>query len=122
MKLCLRRGKGGFTLIELLVVVLILAILMAVALPLYLSAVGDAERKTCRANMQSIAHAEQAYRVKYRGGYTATIDPDLLPDLQFVPVCPTGGAYSVTVGTPTGGFTVNCSDADHGSFVPGQGS
>jgi len=122
MKTGLRRGKGGFTLIELLVVVLILAILMAVALPLYLAAVSDAARKTCRANMQTIAHAEQAYRVKYRAGYTAAIDPGLLPDLQFVPVCPDGGTYSVTVGTPSGGFTVNCNVGGHGSFVPGDGS
>ena len=49
MKKLIRR-KRGFTLIELLVVVLILAILMAVALPLYLSAISDSETKTCRAN------------------------------------------------------------------------
>ena len=54
------KKKSGFTLIELLVVVLILAILMAVALPLYLSAVADSQRKTCRANLQTIANAEQA--------------------------------------------------------------
>jgi type IV pilus assembly protein PilA len=119
---CLRRRKCGFTLIELLVVVLILAILMAVALPLYLAAVSDSARKTCRANMQTIAHAEQAYRVKYRQGYSPTIDPGLLPDLQAAPVCPSSGTYSVTVDTPAGGFTVNCSDASHGSFVPGDGS
>ena len=44
-----RRNRKGFTLIELLVVVLILAILMAVAMPLYLSAVADSQKKTCRA-------------------------------------------------------------------------
>ena len=58
------RNRKGFTLIELLVVVLILSILMAVALPLYLSAVSDSQRKTCRANMQTIANAVQAARVK----------------------------------------------------------
>ena len=39
--------------VELLIVTLIMAILMAVALPLYLGAVGDAQVKTCRANMAS---------------------------------------------------------------------
>jgi len=58
-----RRNRKGFTLIELLVVVLILSILMAVALPLYLSAVADSQKKTCRANMQTIANAVQAARV-----------------------------------------------------------
>jgi type IV pilus assembly protein PilA len=59
-----RRVLCGFTLIELLVVVLILSILMAVALPLYLSAISDAQRKTCRANLQTIANAVQSARVK----------------------------------------------------------
>ena len=34
-------GRQAFTLIELLVVILVLAVLMAVALPLYLGAVSD---------------------------------------------------------------------------------
>ena len=55
------RKRSGFTLIELLVVILILAILMAIALPLYLRAVKDSERQTCRSNMQTIAIACQAY-------------------------------------------------------------
>src|SRR5436190_23809423 len=61
-----RRKRGGFTLIELLVVVLILAILMAVALPAYLSAVADSSKKTCRANMQTVANAVQAARTQAR--------------------------------------------------------
>src|SRR3954463_10827361 len=64
MQLKARRNRRGFTLIELLVVVLILAVLMAVSIPLYLSAVADSQKKTCRANMQTIANAVQAGRVK----------------------------------------------------------
>src|SRR5690349_19797068 len=103
------RTRKGFTLIELLVVVLILAILMAVALPLYLSAVADSQKKTCRANMQTIANAVQAARVKsvaadytaYAGAVTTTLEPDL----QSVPICPNGGSYSIlTTGT--------CNDAN----------
>jgi len=58
------RRFRGFTLIELLVVILILAILMAIALPLYLRAVRDSEKQTCRANMQTIANAAQAWKVR----------------------------------------------------------
>ena len=60
MKKLLRRNRNrkGFTLIELLIVILVLAILMAVALPLYLGAVADSQLKTCRANMQTIANAD----------------------------------------------------------------
>jgi len=56
--------RKGFTLIELLIVILILAVLMAVALPLYLGAVSDSEKKTARANMQTIANALQSAKVK----------------------------------------------------------
>jgi len=135
----LRRNRKGFTLIELLVVVLILAILMAVALPLYLSSVADAQKKTCRANMQTIANAVQARYVQNNGagGYAAvsgTVNAafcgpgNTLPDLQAPPVCPTGGVYSVAVGdgalksdsgtvVPATQFLVECTL--HGNFAPG---
>lgn len=96
-----KKNKRGFTLIELLVTVLILAILMAIALPLYLSAIADSERKTCRANLQTIANAEMAYRARTRDPFTAT-----LGDLLNTPVCPNAGTYTVAVGTPANSFTV----------------
>ena len=114
-----KKNKRGFTLIELLVTVLILAILMAIALPLYLSAIADSERKTCRANLQTIANAEMAYRVRTRTGFTATIS-DLDGDLLATPVCPNQGTYSVTVGTPTNSFTVNCTVAAHNAGGNGE--
>ena len=120
------RNRKGFTLIELLVVVLILAILMAVALPLYLSAVADSQKKTCRANMQTIANAVAAARVKSGAAdYTALITGGVtttnIPDLNAVPVCPSAGAYSLVAGT--GGstsFKVSCST--HSTFEPGVDS
>src|SRR5437660_6845934 len=94
-----RKTQRGFTLIELLIVVLILAILMAVALPLYLSAVADSQKKTCRANMQTIANAVQAARVKsVAADYTAfagSVSTTLEPDLQAVPICPNAGTYTI---------------------------
>jgi prepilin-type N-terminal cleavage/methylation domain-containing protein len=102
------KRRIGFTLIELLVVVLILAILMAIALPLYLRAVRDSNRQTCRSNMQTIANALQAYKVRSSNhlfpGQTASTDPIDLnfagdatnpmfigneQDLQALPQCPT---------------------------------
>ena len=117
------RNRKGFTLIELLVVVLILAILMAVALPLYLSAVADSQKKTCRANMQTIANAIAAARVKsgasdFTAFIGAPITYTLEPDLAAVPICPTAGAYTVVIGT--GGatsFKVSCTL--HSTFEPG---
>jgi type IV pilus assembly protein PilA len=128
----------GFTLIELLVVILILAILMAVALPLYLRAVRDSERQTCRSNMQTIAHAEVAYKIRSEAHvYTADLTSSGTlwgdgTDLQGLPACPDGGTYTValsgtvvgpdgtgTTTIPAGGFGVQCSHAGHGGFVPG---
>ena len=125
-----RRSRRGFTLIELLVVVLILAILMAVALPAYLSAVADSQRKTCRANMQTIANAEQAYKTKIAGH---TYAPDLATltgggDLPTSPICPSAGTYSISLagGTsengqtvPAGSLIISCSVGAHGKFAPG---
>ena len=125
MQKLINRRKRGFTLIELLVVVLILAILMAVALPLYLSAVQDSERKTCRANLQTIANAVQAYRVKNRLADYSTITVAVLVgaslDLQATPICPTNGTYSLAgaggAGSPGATYSVKCTN--HGKFEPG---
>jgi type IV pilus assembly protein PilA len=113
------KNRKGFTLVELLVVVLILAILMAVAIPAYLSAVNESKRRTCRANMQTLAHAEQAWLLRSDNPshtYTPTLTNLLTGvnggpgDLQAIPICPNGGTYSVDPGTNNQGpITVHCS-------------
>jgi len=135
----IKKGKSrkGFTLIELLVVVLILATLMAVALPLYLSSVKDSGKKTCRSNMQSIANAAQAWKVKGRKtDFTGLTLTDLNADLGAEPKCPDGGAYTIaSTGTvkgedgttdatiPSGSVGISCNHgtgADaHAGFIPG---
>ena len=126
----MKNNKRAFTLIELLVTVLILAILMAIALPLYLSAIKDSEKKTCRANMQTIATAVQAYRVKNRLADYSSVDDAtdpiamLAPDLGTNVICPTDGddAYGVddaSSGGDDSSYKVTCTNTDHGSFTPG---
>src|SRR2546426_7337683 len=115
-----RSKKPGFTLIELLVVVLILAILMAVALPLYLSAVADSEKKTCRANLQTIANAVQAAKVQgrlpdYSTFIGVAVGAPAEPDLTNVPVCPSAGAYSITQGAGGTNATFAAVCSTHGS-------
>jgi len=81
-----RKANRAFTLVELLVVVLILAILMAVALPLYLGAIKNSEKGAARANMQTIANANQSYKLQ-KGVYAppgtnvSAVNNVLSPDL-----------------------------------------
>ena len=114
----------GFTLIELLVVILILSILMAVALPLYLKTVGDSQIKTCRANLQTIAGAVHSARVATIAAdfsviIAAGVTTGNLTDLQSVPICPTGGSYSLAVGSSGTATTYKVICNQHGSFEPG---
>jgi len=132
MKLFRRnRNRKGFTLIELLIVILVLAILMAVALPLYLSAVSDSQLKTCRSNMQTIANAEQAYKTSTPAHVYTTTIADLNPNLGSTPICPSAGTYAVAISTgtatanngttpvPNGGLVISCTATGHGVFAPG---
>jgi type IV pilus assembly protein PilA len=122
--------RRAFTLIELLIVILVLAILMAVALPLYLAAVSDSQVKTCRANMQTIANAEAAYKTSDSAHLYTTTLSNLNTNLGATPVCPSGGTYAVVISTgsstasnggtvPSGGIVISCSATGHGVFAPG---
>ena len=126
MKTTMNSRRKGFTLIELLVVVLILAILMAVSIPLYLSAVADSQKKTCRANMQTISNAVAAARIRQNAldysTYLGAVDTTKESDLSSIPSCPSAGVYSISAGAVTGNFKVACTIAAHGSFEPGKDS
>ncbi len=113
------RRSRGFTLIELLVVILILAILMAVALPLYLNSQQNAEVRTCRSNLQTIAGAVQAKKVSARltdySTLMGAVNTTNEPDLQTTPICPSGGTYSVVKGhtADNSTFAVHCTIPAH---------
>ena len=48
------KSKKGFTLVELMIVVVIMAILVAVAVPIFTAVIDNAQRKTCAANKREI--------------------------------------------------------------------
>lgn len=48
------KSKKGFTLVELMIVVVIMAILVAVAVPIYSAVTANAKKKTCVANQREI--------------------------------------------------------------------
>ena len=118
--------QRGFTLVEMLIVVLIIAVLMAVATPQYLSTQQNASKRACRANMQTIANAVQASRVAnhttdYSNYIGKPVDSAHEQDLSATPVCTANGTYSIAQGNSSDNttFKVVCSAAGHGTFQPG---
>jgi type IV pilus assembly protein PilA len=57
----LAKEEGGFTLIELLVVLVIIAVLLAIAVPSYLGFKERAEKRTAEANARAALPAVEAY-------------------------------------------------------------
>ena len=56
------KTKRGFTLVELMIVVVIMAILVAVAMPVYYSLTSVVEKRTCRSNMKTVENLLQNYQ------------------------------------------------------------
>jgi len=95
------RAKRGFTMVELLVVIIIIAVLVAIALPKYLAAIYTARVRSCQANMKIINTAAQAYFAQNKAWPTEVnnmLDPSVpgadVPagmkggQLTEVPICP----------------------------------
>jgi type IV pilus assembly protein PilA len=136
----------AFTMVELLVVMLILAILMAVALPLYLVAVSSSARRTARYNLHTLITAEEAYRLQSPShAYTSNLHdlcplngPDPAMVLSSCPVGPGSANYVLYLGgqtlpppdnrpVPTGGVAACAEDplkdaSKYGCFLPGEDS
>ena len=105
-----RDDEEGFTLIELMVVVLIIAILLAIAIPTFLGARERAQDRAAQSNLRNALTAEkvfytdnQAYTVDSGSGPIKAIEPSQTFAAAAAPSV-VGTTY-ISVSTPTGGAT-----------------
>ncbi|MDU5186662.1 MAG: prepilin-type N-terminal cleavage/methylation domain-containing protein [Finegoldia magna] len=86
--LALKNKKKGFTLLELLVVLAILAILIAIAVPVYKSQKEKAAITAHNANVRVLETAVESYRQDHNGDLPDVLDK-LIPDyIKSVPKVP----------------------------------
>lgn len=96
-----KRRKGGFTLIEIMIVVLIIAILLAIAIPNFLRARETSRAKSCQANLRQIETAKEQWAMDNKKGAADTpLEADLVTEYiknsvdDTFPACPSGGTYA----------------------------
>ena len=120
------KSKKGFTLVELMIVVVIMAILVAVAVPIFSAVTKNARIKTCAANRREIVSQVNGFLMgnidgkqhTADGSFTVTSDGSagtvtagtstdatytvaMFEGLfQEVPYCPAEGEYTVTIAAP----------------------
>ena len=119
MKTIAKRASG-FTLVEIMIVVAIIAILVAMAIPILGRARESSQRNTCIANLRQMDSTITSWAVEARKSVGADIDTSALfgPTnlLREIPICPAGGEFQFwTVGARP---QVSCSFSDQGHVLP----
>jgi len=106
-----RNSDAGFTLVELIMVIVIVGILFAVAVPKFVNLTDSAQSAKCAANRGAInsavamTYAAIVVSDPTQGNWLGSAMLASLDDSMFaagsVPVCPTGGTYTLTNGQIT---------------------
>ena len=104
--------EGGFTLIELLVVLIIIAVLLAIAIPSYLGFKDRAEKRAAQSNVRESVPTAEAYGQDNNGSYVGlntaallAIDPAAKATVSGAAPTATNFCLQSTVGSHTYNFT-----------------
>jgi type IV pilus assembly protein PilA len=92
------RSEEGFTLIELMVVVLIIAILLAIAIPSFLGARGKAQDRAAQSNARNALTAEKTFYTDNQQYTDVPADMQAIePSLSYKNVAPAQGTKEVEI-------------------------
>jgi prepilin-type N-terminal cleavage/methylation domain-containing protein len=109
------RSRRGFTLLEIMIVVTVIAVLVAIAVPNFISARENSRRKTCISNLRLLDGAKEQWAMSTNAPEGAPATMSDLTTGGFLrgpasgPKCPSGGAYTLhSVGqNPTCSLSMN---------------
>jgi prepilin-type N-terminal cleavage/methylation domain-containing protein len=96
-----RSSRRAFTLIELVVVCVFIGLLAVIAVPSFIKARANAQKRACIANLRAVDSAKQMWLSDNRKASTVVpTAANLAPYFgkKVMPVCPGGGTYNIKQG------------------------
>jgi type IV pilus assembly protein PilA len=108
------RREGGFTLIELLVVILIIAILAAIAIPVFLNQRKKGWESASKSALKDAATAQESFRTSNAAYATNAQVTGAAPSLDAEGYNPTGDVTLTVVSSSADRY---CMKADHASLT-----